>query len=117
MTCNGFCIKNPICNDFLIYSGKYMCPQCWIDEPLLESKATLIVTPVSLKTQWCKEICNHVKGNIKILQYEGASAVSVYPTDLKEYDIVLTTYAVLQNELRLTQNGQVRHLFVLVFFF
>ncbi|XP_057665468.1 E3 ubiquitin-protein ligase SHPRH isoform X2 [Diorhabda carinulata] len=86
--------------------GKYICPQCWMEEPLIESKATLIVTPTALKTQWKKEICKHIIGNFKVLQYQGFSATPVYPTELKEYDVVLTTYNVLQNELRLTENGQ-----------
>ncbi|KAG5873727.1 hypothetical protein JTB14_035541 [Gonioctena quinquepunctata] len=86
--------------------GRYLCPQCWMDEPLLEYGATLIVTPFALRSQWCKEICRHIKGKLKVLLYEGCSATPVYPTQLKEYDIVLTTYSVLQNELRLTEHVQ-----------
>nr|XP_022908014.1 E3 ubiquitin-protein ligase SHPRH [Onthophagus taurus] len=87
--------------------GAYICPQCWIQEPLLVSKATLIITPISLKQQWCDEICKHVNGNFKVLQYgTGQNIQCVYPTDLLEYDIVITTYNVLQSELRLRENGE-----------
>ncbi|KAJ8921378.1 hypothetical protein NQ315_002994 [Exocentrus adspersus] len=86
--------------------GRYLCPQCWMDEPLLDCGGTLIVTPMSLRTQWCNEICRHIKGGLRVLQYEGYSATPVYPTKLKEYDLVITTYNVLKAELRLTECGQ-----------
>ncbi|KAJ8932032.1 hypothetical protein NQ314_015005 [Rhamnusium bicolor] len=87
--------------------GRYLCPQCWMDEPLLECGGTLIVTPLALRTQWCNEIRKHIKGGLKVLQYEGFSATPVYPTQLKEYDLVITTYKVLKAELCLTENGQI----------
>ncbi|KAJ3664999.1 hypothetical protein Zmor_000523 [Zophobas morio] len=83
--------------------GPYRCPQCWMNQPLLETKATLIVSPVSLRTQWCKEICKHIKGDLKVLQYGGSSVTPTYPNELTKYDIVITTYSVLQSELRLTE--------------
>ncbi|XP_074033441.1 E3 ubiquitin-protein ligase SHPRH isoform X2 [Leptinotarsa decemlineata] len=86
--------------------GRYLCPQCWMDEPLLECGATLIVTPLTLRSQWSREICKHIRGKLKVLQYDGCNLTPVYPTQLKEYDIVITTYSVLQNELRLTENVQ-----------
>lgn len=40
--------------------------------------------------------------------YEGShNLIPVYPTNLQQYDLVITTYNVLQNELRLSENGQV----------
>lgn len=87
--------------------GAYCCPQCWMEKPLIDCHATLIVTPVSLRTQWCKEITRHVESNLKVLVYEGFSSSPVYPTSLDLYDIVITTYSVLQNELRLTNSLQV----------
>lgn len=87
--------------------GPYFCPQCWMEKPLIDCEGTLIVTPLSLKTQWCKEISKHVKGNLKVLVYDGYSSSPIYPTNIGMYDIVITTYNVLQNELRLTESVQV----------
>lgn len=84
-----------------------MCPQCWMDEPLLEAGATLIVTPISLRSQWCNEIANHLQGDFKILNYEGHGVTPVYPMQILDFDIIITTYAVLMNELVLTETNQV----------
>lgn len=87
--------------------GPYVCPQCWMDKPLIDCQATLIVTPTSLKTQWCNEISKHVKGPLKVFLYDGYSTSPMYPIDFQNCHIVITTYSVLQNELRLTENLQV----------
>ncbi|CAG9838516.1 unnamed protein product [Diabrotica balteata] len=102
--------QHPKCLGYTKSLGKYFCPQCWMNQPLVESKATLIVTPVALKTQWCKEIAKHIKGNLSVLQYQGHNINSVYPTELKEYDIVLTTYSVLAHELKLTHTEEAKNL-------
>lgn len=99
--------QHRLCLGYRKSLGRYLCPQCWMDEPLLECGATLIVTPTALRTQWCNEICRHIKGGLRVLQYEGYSATPVYPTQLKNYDLVITTYNVLKAELRLTECGQV----------
>lgn len=105
--------QHRLCLGYRKSLGRYLCPQCWMDEPLLECGATLIVTPIALRAQWCNEICRHIKGGLKVLQYEGYSATPVYPTQLMEYDLVITTYNVLKAELRLTECGQVY--FILIF--
>lgn len=86
--------------------GKYVCPQCWETLPLLQSKATLIVAPVALRSQWCREMRTHLRSSLKVLNYEGYTATPVYPTELQNYDIVITTYAVLQAEMKWTETGQ-----------
>lgn len=95
-------LQHKACLKYEAYMGPYFCPQCWKEQPLVESEGTLIVTPMALKTQWCQEIRKHIKGNIHVLIYEGYSCSMVYPTDLKKYNIVITTYNVLQHELPLT---------------
>lgn len=97
------------CFGFIRSCKEYFCPQCWIEKPLVDSDGTLIVTPGSLRMQWCKEISKHIKGNLKVLVYKGNTVSPIYPTNLKKYDLVITTYSVLQNELRLTENLQVRY--------
>lgn len=41
--------------------GPYKCPQCWEGDDLIESKATLIVVPMTLSKQWCREMETHLK--------------------------------------------------------
>nr|CAH7738165.1 unnamed protein product [Callosobruchus chinensis] len=87
--------------------GEYFCPQCWMNQPLVEIGATLIVTPMSLRKQWISEIRRHIGGSIRVLQYDGCNSMAIYPTQFKNYDIVVTTYSVLQSELRLTEQFNV----------
>lgn len=77
----------------------------------MESDATLIICPVALRQQWLDEICKHVRGNLKILDYEGSPAAPVYPVDLVKYDLVITTYGVLNADLKLTYNHEVSYPF------
>lgn len=59
--------------------------------------------PTSLKKQWAAEMAKHISDGLRVLVYEGFSATPIYPKKLLVYDVVLTTYAVLQAELRLTE--------------
>lgn len=47
-------------------SNGYLCPVCWMDEPPIESAATLIMVPPSLAVQWQNEVR---KINLKLLIY------------------------------------------------
>lgn len=87
-------------------TGSYRCPQCWCSQPLIEIGATLIVSPTSLRKQWCTEICKHVAGDFKVLVYGGSAVTPIYPTELAKYDVVITTYGVLQTDLRLTEEDK-----------
>ncbi|RZC37273.1 E3 ubiquitin-protein ligase SHPRH [Asbolus verrucosus] len=100
-------IQHASCLGYKKKFGAYRCPQCWMKQPLIECGATLIVSPVSLRTQWCNEICKHIKGDFKVLQYRGSSVTPIYPMQLTKYDVVITTYNVLQSELRLTEQQNV----------
>lgn len=100
-------MQHAACLGYKSNCGPYMCPQCWKHQPQIECKATLIVSPVSLRTQWCKEICKHIKGEFKVLQYANSMVSPMYPTELTKYDVVITSYNVLQSELKLTENDKV----------
>ncbi|KAL1506154.1 hypothetical protein ABEB36_005568 [Hypothenemus hampei] len=102
-------IQHKKCLGWKANLGPYKCPQCWEKIDPIESKATLIVTPVALNKQWCNEISTHLKAGIRVLNYNDGSA-AIYPTDLQNFDIVLTTYNVLQAELRLTNLGPSKNL-------
>ncbi|XP_050307635.1 E3 ubiquitin-protein ligase SHPRH isoform X2 [Anthonomus grandis grandis] len=99
-------LQHTSCLGYQRRMGPYKCPQCWENVDPISSGATLIVAPSNLRHQWCKEMKSHLKPGLRILNYEGYSATPVYPTELQNYDIVITTYSVLQSELRLTETGQ-----------
>ncbi|PHH84246.1 hypothetical protein CDD83_2251 [Cordyceps sp. RAO-2017] len=66
-------------------------------------RATLIVTPESLRQQWMSEISRHAPG-LRVMHYQGCkknqdSDVDEIASELAEYDIVITTYAVLSAEM------------------
>ncbi|KAL9701718.1 hypothetical protein quinque_005159 [Culex quinquefasciatus] len=83
---------------------RYICPECWRSEALVESSTTIIVSPVSIKMQWASEIRKHIAdSSFKIFIYEGvAESGWISPADLAKYDVVLTDYNVLQTEIYYT---------------
>ncbi|XP_055627280.1 E3 ubiquitin-protein ligase SHPRH [Toxorhynchites rutilus septentrionalis] len=88
----------------LQHPTRYICPECWRSEPLVEAGSTIIVSPVSIKMQWASEINKHIKDtNFKVLVYEGVDKSGwICPTDLAQYDVVLTDYNVLKTEIYYT---------------
>jgi E3 ubiquitin-protein ligase SHPRH len=68
---------------------------------LINSGATLIITPAHILQQWKNEIANHAP-NLRVLHYTGLSSKTgkgKTAQDLLDYDIVLTTYNVLSREI------------------
>ncbi|EDW69640.2 E3 ubiquitin-protein ligase SHPRH [Drosophila virilis] len=86
----------------------YMCPNCWTESTancseLVESGATIIVSPNAIKTQWYHEISKHINSSLKVLLYGGLhSGLWVSPMQLAQYDIVLTDYSILTHEIHYT---------------
>lgn len=63
-------------------------------------KTTLVVCPVVALNQWKLEIERHTTPNsLKVLVYHGSSRCSSIDT-LKSYDVVLTTYSIIESEFR-----------------
>ncbi|GAB4851777.1 hypothetical protein Ancab_031177 [Ancistrocladus abbreviatus] len=61
------------------------------------SKTTLIVCPPSVFSTWVTQLFEHTRrGSLKVYMYYGARTRD--PEELKNYDIVLTTYTTLANE-------------------
>ena len=90
--CVGYDVANPL-------RGDYFCPHCWTTLAPAESKATLIVSPAAIAYQWVDEIKRHLSADVKVLFYRGTKAAGyVQPRHLAAYDIVVTTYQVLQSE-------------------
>ncbi|XP_050094766.1 E3 ubiquitin-protein ligase SHPRH [Anopheles aquasalis] len=87
----------------------HLCPECWRTEPLVESRATIIVSPVSIKHQWLSEIRRHVsKPDFRVFLYNGVTEPGgwISPLDLASYDVVLTDYNVLKPELYFTEENR-----------
>jgi SWI/SNF-related matrix-associated actin-dependent regulator of chromatin subfamily A3 len=71
---------------------------CTVDRPdSIVSRATLIVCPPSVLSAWLTQLEDHtVRGRLKTYLYHGERTEDPY--ELKEYDIVLTTYSTLSME-------------------
>eukprot|EP00095_Tigriopus_kingsejongensis_P004239 maker-scaffold711_size108467-snap-gene-0.24 protein:Tk04239 transcript:maker-scaffold711_size108467-snap-gene-0.24-mRNA-1 annotation:"e3 ubiquitin-protein ligase shprh" len=91
------CVKFNVADPF---RGNYLCPHCWTTQAPLPSGATLIVSPSTISYQWIEEIQKHIRHKkVRMLFYEGAKQAGyIQPRDLANYDIVITSYTVLQSE-------------------
>lgn len=85
------------------------CPQCWLKQSPIQSRATLIVSPKSISGQWLSEVKNHIsKGaKFKVLVYKGVKIDGfLQPYNYCDYDLILTTYDVLRSELDLAETHE-----------
>ncbi|KAK0282791.1 hypothetical protein LTR91_006610 [Friedmanniomyces endolithicus] len=82
------------------FSGSYVTP----------SRATLIITPASILQQWITELGRHAP-SLRVKHYEGVIADGKKLSDARavqdmanDYDVVLTTYLVLGQEIHYAQD-------------
>ncbi|KAJ3514328.1 hypothetical protein NLJ89_g2437 [Agrocybe chaxingu] len=69
------------------------------------SKATLIVVPLSVMSNWEKQIADHcAPGSVSTCVYYGANR-NTSAADLQKYDIVITTYQTVTGEHEEGANG------------
>lgn len=62
---------------------------------------TLVICPVIALTQWKEEILKFTDGSLSVCTYHGPDREKETPRELmKKYDIVLTTYQVLESDFR-----------------
>jgi E3 ubiquitin-protein ligase SHPRH len=89
------------CVNYTDDEGKFLCPMCCTLQVPVPSGTTLIVTPGVIAHQWIDEIKKHVKNKqLNVLLYKGCTVHGfIQPKDLASFDIVITTYDVLSNEL------------------
>ncbi|CAD8193959.1 unnamed protein product [Paramecium octaurelia] len=97
--------------------GKTLMALALILETLNREHQTLIVVPKSVIKQWEKEIVKHSKPeSLKVLVYYSKKARKNKKIDFKNFDIILTTYAVLSidfqiwnqiNNINIEQDGNV----------
>lgn len=86
---------------------RYMCPICWKTvEKKIDSKTTIICSPLAIKNQWVEEINKHVKDpSFKVLVYDGVNGTGwISPYDLAEYDVIVTDFNVLSSEIYYTSD-------------
>jgi E3 ubiquitin-protein ligase SHPRH len=75
---------------------------------LVKSAATLIVTPESLRQQWITEIATHAP-NLRVIHYQGCRKLeddeeNKVMDELADYDVVITTYSTLSQELHFARD-------------
>lgn len=88
----------------------YLCPSCWQDfiqkHGLLQTKATFIVAPNTIKMQWVAEIKRHIQPALRVFLYPGVlSGKWINPYQLAKYDIVITDYNVFKRDIYYTQEN------------
>lgn len=76
------------------------------DASTMKIKATLIVCPLSVLSNWTEQIKNHTEGGLfKVLIHHDKTR-TYKMTEFKTYDVILTTYATVANEHRHKKEGE-----------
>ncbi|ETI23510.1 hypothetical protein G647_05312 [Cladophialophora carrionii CBS 160.54] len=70
-------------------------------DPHKNRTPTLIIAPLSVMSNWSMQAEHHIKKKFRprILTYHGTEKKNLSPQELKEYDIVITTYQTMTQEL------------------
>ncbi|KAK4964870.1 hypothetical protein LTR66_012223 [Elasticomyces elasticus] len=73
-----------------------------------EMGATLIISPLSVMSNWSDQIARHVKKNqpLRVYRYHGAGRKPMKPAEFAEYDVVITTYQTLASDYLPKSTGQ-----------
>ncbi|ODQ64471.1 hypothetical protein NADFUDRAFT_26816 [Nadsonia fulvescens var. elongata DSM 6958] len=69
-----------------------------------QAKPNLVIAPTVAIMQWKSEIEQHTEGALKVTIFHGANRASK-ANDLAKYDVILTTYAVLESVFRKERSG------------
>ncbi|EXJ79902.1 hypothetical protein A1O3_08187 [Capronia epimyces CBS 606.96] len=72
-----------------------------VADPHKNGQPTLIIAPLSVMSNWSQQAALHVKNKYapRILIYHGQGNTDLPPGQLKEFDIVITTYQTMTREL------------------
>lgn len=65
-----------------------------------KTKATLIVAPVGVMSNWSGQIAHHIKPDhaLRVLVYHGNNRKPMHAKDFEDYDVVITSYGTLATE-------------------
>ncbi|GME26052.1 putative snf2 family helicase protein [Neofusicoccum parvum] len=71
-----------------------------VNKPDETSKATLILAPLSVMSNWSSQIKRHVKPEheLRVLTYHVTRKKPIDPKEIKNYDVVITTYETVMTE-------------------
>jgi SNF2 family DNA or RNA helicase len=80
------------------FSQKAPPPRCssGIVQPTINSRATLLVCPLSTMYNWKEQLERHLGQGLKWINYHGKNRNNITATDLADNDIVITTYQMIQ---------------------
>lgn len=61
---------------------------------------TLIITPLSVMSNWSGQIAHHVRKDqaLRVLTYHGSAPKQMTAKEFAEYDVVITTYGIMSTE-------------------
>ena len=70
-------------------------------QPLINSRATLLICPLSTMTNWKEQMNDHFPAGsgLKWTRYHGSERFDVRPNELADNDIVLTTYHIIAKDV------------------
>ena len=70
-------------------------------DPRKSKEPTLIISPLSVMSNWSGQAAHHVKTKhqLRVLTYHGQGNKGLTPEQFQEYDIVITTYQTMTQEL------------------
>jgi hypothetical protein len=71
-------------------------------QPRINSKATLLICPLSTMTNWKEQINEHFpagRSMLKWTRYHGSERFNMDAKQLAEYDIVITTYHIISKDI------------------
>ncbi|RMZ71960.1 helicase-like transcription factor [Pyrenophora seminiperda CCB06] len=102
-------ILSLICDNASIAAGQEFCrmkppsrPLSTMIQPIINSRATLLVCPLSTMTNWKEQIMEHFpidKSTLKWIRYHGSERFMIPAEKLADHDIVLTTYHIIAKDL------------------
>ena len=82
----------------LAFARKAPPPHCsgGMVKPVMNSRATLLVCPLSTMYNWKEQLERHLGQHLKWINYHGNNRKSITVKDLANNDLVITTYQMIQ---------------------